>query len=60
MCIPAVVPAILEAYSPGQLGGDAIVNTLFGDNNPGALATFSPGIRCGLSEMACGQAARRR
>jgi beta-glucosidase len=29
------VPAILEAYYPGQLGGDAIVNTLFGDNNPG-------------------------
>ena len=29
------IPAILEAYYPGQLGGDAIVNTLFGDNNPG-------------------------
>ena len=54
------VPAILEAYYPGQLGGDAIVNTLFGDNNPGALATFSPGIRRRLSEMACGQAAKRR
>eukprot|EP01045_Picozoa_sp_COSAG04_P035689 COSAG04_NODE_8349_length_987_cov_1.248874_2_plen_201_part_01 len=50
------VPAILEAYYPGQLGGDAIVNTLFGDNNPGALATFGPvGLRRRLSEMACGQ-----
>ena len=29
------VPAILEAYYPGQLGGDAIVNTLLGHNNPG-------------------------
>eukprot|EP00658_Telonema_sp_P-2_P038278 TRINITY_DN27498_c0_g1_i1.p1 TRINITY_DN27498_c0_g1~~TRINITY_DN27498_c0_g1_i1.p1 ORF type:complete len:236 (+),score=58.69 TRINITY_DN27498_c0_g1_i1:43-750(+) len=26
---------ILEAYYPGQLGGDAIVNTLLGLNNPG-------------------------
>lgn len=29
------VPSILEAYYPGQLGGDAITNTLFGLNNPG-------------------------
>jgi len=29
------VPAILEAYYPGQLGGDAIVRTLLGINNPG-------------------------
>lgn len=31
----ANVPAILEAYYPGQLGGDAVVNTLLGKNNPG-------------------------
>ena len=29
------MPSILEAYYPGQLGGDAIVNTLLGKNNPG-------------------------
>lgn len=29
------VPAILEAYYPGELGGDAIVRTLLGSNNPG-------------------------
>jgi len=29
------VPAILEAYYPGELGGPAIVNTLLGLNNPG-------------------------
>jgi len=28
------VPAILEAWYPGEFGGRAIVETLFGDNNP--------------------------
>jgi beta-glucosidase len=28
------VPAILEAYYPGEFGGHAIAETLFGDNNP--------------------------
>ncbi|MEI6913824.1 MAG: glycoside hydrolase family 3 C-terminal domain-containing protein [Armatimonadota bacterium] len=28
-------PAILEAWNPGEFGGQAVAETLFGDNNPG-------------------------
>lgn len=29
------IPAIMEAWFPGHLGGEVIAETLFGDNNPG-------------------------
>jgi beta-glucosidase len=35
------VPAILEAWYPGEFGGKAIAMTLFGDNNPGGHLTVS-------------------
>ncbi len=35
------VPAILEAWYPGEFGGQAVAETLFGDNNPGGKLTIS-------------------
>eukprot|EP00054_Salpingoeca_dolichothecata_P016214 m.94675 g.94675 ORF g.94675 m.94675 type:complete len:813 (+) comp21873_c0_seq1:123-2561(+) len=35
------VSAVLEAFYPGELGGDAIVDTLFGDNAPSAKLPYT-------------------
>jgi len=35
------VPVILEAWYPGEFGGQAVAETLFGDNNPGGKLTIT-------------------
>lgn len=35
------IPAILEAWYPGEFGGRAVAETLFGDNNPGGKLTIT-------------------
>jgi beta-glucosidase len=35
------IPAILEAWYPGEFGGKAVAETLLGDNNPGGKLTIS-------------------
>ena len=55
---PLVIPwaathcaAILEAWYPGESGGQAIAETLFGDNNPAGRLTVS--FPCSVGQLPC-------
>jgi hypothetical protein len=52
------VPSILEAYYPGQLGGEAVVRTLFGTNNPGKNHTSPQHICLYIQSVSSGENAR--
>ena len=39
--IASNVPAVVEAFYPGELGGDAIVDVLVGDYNPGGKMPYT-------------------
>ena len=39
--IASNVPAVVEAFYPGELGGDAIVDVLVGDYNPGGKMLYT-------------------
>ncbi len=41
------VPAVVEAWNPGSLGGAAVASILFGDRNPGAKLTISFPVHVG-------------
>lgn len=45
--IAAHVPAILEAWLPGEEGGSAVADVLFGDNTPGGRLPMSLPVRVG-------------
>ncbi len=55
------VPSILEAWYPGELGGQAIAETIFGDNNPaGRLSVSFPGTVGQLPDFYNSDPSRKR